>query len=463
MGLATRIRGALGQPIDPTGLAAFRILFGLLMAASVVRFVAYGWVDALIVAPEYHFTWWGLDWVRPWPRWAMFAHFAVMTLAALGVALGAAHRLCALVFFAAFTYVELIDKAYYLNHYYLVSVLALMCAALPLDRVWSVAAWRRARRNAPPAPVGAWASWALRLQLGLVYVYAGVAKLNPDWLLEAEPMRSWLLTRVEVPLIGPWLGALWVAYAMSWAGALYDLTVPFALLHRRTRPLAFFSVIVFHVLTWALFPIGVFPWLMIASATLFLAHDWPQTALDWLHQRAGHAAKANAARRSAPTPPNAPLHLPHRVVGALLALHLVAQLTLPARPLLYPGNTRWTEEGYRFGWRVMLIEKVGMVEFEVVSLTPPRRWRVYPRDALTPLQVKTMSTQPDMILQYAHHIAALARADGHRDVRVYAHAWATFNGRPSQRLIDPKADLAAEPRGSLMPRPWILPLREARR
>jgi len=36
-------------------------------------------------------------------------------------------------------------------------------------------------------------------------------------------------------------------------------------------------------------------------------------------------------------------------------------------------------------------------------------------------------------------------------------AFVTMNGRPSQRIIDPTTNLAAE-KDSLLPRPWILPL-----
>jgi hypothetical protein len=45
-------------------------------------------------------------------------------------------------------------------------------------------------------------------------------------------------------------------------------------------------------------------------------------------------------------------------------------------------------------------------------------------------------------------------------VRVYADAWASLNGRPRQRLIDPSVDLASEP-WSLWPKRWILPLQNS--
>ena len=40
----------------------------------------------------------------------------------------------------------------------------------------------------------------------------------------------------------------------------------------------------------------------------------------------------------------------------LVVLFLGIQFLLPLRHLLYPGNVNWTEEGFRFAWRVMLVE-----------------------------------------------------------------------------------------------------------
>ena len=64
---------------------------------------------------------------------------------------------------------------------------------------------------------------------------------------------------------------------------------------------------------------------------------------------------------------------------------------------------------------------------------------------------------PDMIADYARHPRERFEREGLSDVRVYADAWVSFNGRRSQRLIDPTVDLAAAER-SFAPKSWILPL-----
>jgi hypothetical protein len=444
----TGLTAWLAHPVDAAGVGVFRLLFGLLMLGAVVRFVAKGWVKELYVDPTYHFTYLGFDWVRPLSPAGMALLFAVMGVAALFVALGAFTRVAAAAFFATFTYAELIDQATYLNHYYLVSLLSLLFTVLPVSRAFSVDARRAARAGSAGATVPRWVIALLRVQVGLVYVFAGLAKLNHDWLLEAQPLRLWLARFGDLPLIGQLLVEPVAAYLMSWAGAAFDLLIVPLLLVPRTRRVAYGAAVVFHGLVWLLFPIGIFSFLMLACATLFFSPSWPRGVLARLRPRALEASAPDSrARASRPVP---------RWLLAALAAYVVVSVALPLRSLLYPGASSWTEEGFRFAWRVMLTEKTGHVEFELVDAAGTRL-HLNPRSELTPLQYAMMATQPDMIHEFAHHLARRYEARGHRGVRVYAHAWAALNGRPSQRFIDPTVDLAAEAR-TLLPKRFIVPL-----
>ena len=84
----------------------------------------------------------------------------------------------------------------------------------------------------------AWTVNLLRFQVGVVYLFAGLAKLNADW-LAGEPMRTWLKERGSYAVIGPLLASEPAAYFFSWGGALFDLSIGFLLLSRRTLPIAF--------------------------------------------------------------------------------------------------------------------------------------------------------------------------------------------------------------------------------
>jgi hypothetical protein len=142
-------------------------------------------------------------------------------------------------------------------------------------------------------------------------------------------------------------------------------------------------------------------------------------------------------------------------VAGAAALWVAVQLALPLRHLAYPGDHRWTAEGYRFAWNVLLVERSGSVTFLVTDPDTDRTWVADPERLYTPTQLRVMSAEPDLIHQAARTIAAEEQAAG-RDVEVRVDAWASLNGRPAARLIDPDVDLAAEPLDP-WPDDWILP------
>jgi len=428
------LRERLRAPVDSASLGALRALFGAMMFIGVIRFAARGWIRSLYVVPTHFFPYVGFSWVRPLPAPAMYLLFAVMGASALGLALGWRTRASTLTFALSFTYVELIDKTVYLNHYYLVSLLAFLLAALPSGATLSLDA--RRDPSLARAKVPTWTIWLLRAQLGMVYFFAGVAKLNPDWLLRAEPLRTWLLARSDLPVLGPLFRHRATAYGFSYAGLVFDLFVALALCHRRSRPWAYAAVVLFHGLTGWLFRIGIFPWVMIVCTTVFFDPSWPRR---WLRFRAPATHVWSPSSRR-----------PELVA----ALYLLVQALLPFRYLLYPGDVLWTEQGFRLSWRVMLTEKSGDVEFRVRDPRTSQRWTVHPLEFLTPLQARMMAPVPDMIVQAAGMVRDDFARRGLPDVVVTAEAFASLNGRPARRLIDPTVDLGREG-DSFAPKRWI--------
>ncbi|GAB3309292.1 HTTM domain-containing protein [Hymenobacter tenuis] len=445
---SSRLQRYLHAYTPAAPLATFRMAFGLLVLASVVRFWAKGWIAELYLQPKFFFPYYGFEWVRPLGVYT-YGLFALCGLCALLMAVGYWYRTAALGVFLSFTYIELMDKSTYLNHYYFVSLAALLLALLPAGRYFALdthlnpARWR--------SEVPRWTVDALRLLMGIVYVYAGLAKLNSDWLLEAMPLRIWLPAKNDLPLIGPLLGQVWVAYAFSWFGAFYDLTVPFFLLNRRTRPWAYATVVVFHVLTAVLFPIGMFPYVMMVAALVFFPADWHERVLQ----------RVRGLLRFFPTAPLPPTPLRYgparrQLLLLTLGVFFVVQLVLPFRYLLYPHELFWTEEGYRFSWRVMLMEKMGYVQFKVVDGATGRIRQVDNRAHLSVLQEKMMSTQPDMLVQFAHYLRDYYAGQGVTNPKIYADAYVSLNGRLGKSFIDPTVDLARV-EDDLRPKPWILP------
>lgn len=422
-------------PVDPAALAVFRIALGTLLVVLVARYFAYGWIDAQFTEPSRFFTWGGFEWVRPWAYPGMHVHFASLGILAACITVGLFTRPAALLFFLGFTYVHLIDKANYLNHYYLISLLTGLMVFLPVNACASLDARLGFVR---PRAVPAWTLWLLRFQVGVVYLFAGVAKLQADWLLRAQPLRLWLSHCTDLPVIGPMLGEVWAAYLFSWASAAFDLAIPFLLLIRKFRPWAFASAVVFHVLTAVLFPIGLFPWIMIVCALVFFRPDWPRRFLPG---------------RRHPKETSTVLVRPGVVV--LLGVYALLQIAIPLRCWLYPGDVHWTEEGFRFSWRVMVAEKTAHARFRVLNADTGERFDVAPRDYLTPVQAHYMSGQPDMIRDFAVMIRREYEIKRGGRIEVRADVRAAVNGRPSRRLVDPETDLSRVG-GGWVAAPWIL-------
>jgi len=247
---------------------------------------------------------------------------------------------------------------------------------------------------------------------------------------------------------------------MSWCGFLFDTTIVIWLLWRKTRPWAFALVVLFHTLTGLLLPIGMFPLIMITAAMVFFEPSWPRRLLvlrasprhlpgKWLH-----AARASDSPPLGSTSPS--LRVSGRIALVLGLGYCCLQLALPLRSLAYGGNVLWHEQGMRFSWRVMVRAKGGNTNFIVRDKASGHEWHVSPRAYLTGLQEAEMSSQPDLILQLAHHIRRDFEARGRGPVEVRVDSRVALNGRRSAQLIDPTRDLTTVHDG-LAARDWVLP------
>lgn len=436
-----RLIARLEAPVDASFLVVFRIAFGLLIALDMLWHVQHGFIRDHFIEPARHFTYFGFGWVRPLPGDAMFLPFAAVGLSGVMIALGWRYRIAAVVFFAGFAWIFLTDQSLYLNHNYLICLLGFLMILLPAHARCSLDA--RAGRVTASTTVPTWTLWILRFQLTVVYVYGGLAKINPDW-LRGEPVRAWLAGRADIPVIGPWLTHEIAPYFFAYGGLLYDLFVVPLLLWRRTRWLAVAMTAFFHLTNATLFDIGIFPWIMLATTFLFFPPD--QIGRLFTRGQKGRPALVPAPSRFVLRP----------ALLAVLAVYAGVQLLMPLRHWAYPGDVAWTEEGHRFSWRMKLRSKQGWVTYRVVDPATGRTDTVQPERFMTGWQAVRMATRPDMILQGAHWLAADAEKAGRPRPLVYADAWCVLNGRTPRRLIDPAADLAAQ-RRSLAPSPWITP------
>src|SRR5258706_11432809 len=390
---AKRLTALLFTSADGASIAVFRAAFGAILVWEVVRYFQNGWIKRYFIDPQFHFSYYGFDWVKPLPGDAMYLYFAVLGILAACIAFGFCYRISITLFFVGFTYLFLCEEARWLNHFYLIILLSFLLIFIPAHRTFSIDAWLWARIRSRTVPT--WAIWVLRAQIGLVYVFGGIAKLNLDW-LRGQPMQMWLNDRSDLPLAGVFLTMPWIGLLFSYGGLLLDLSFVPLVLWQRTRPLALIIGLLFHLTNSQLFDIGIFPWLMIAANLLFLPPGWPR----WIW-------------RSAPKPPgtlgsSASIisSQPHRrLILTALGIYFAIQVLLPLRHFFYPGDVNWTQQGDRFSWRMKLLDIRGSVQFWMTDPTRQAIWVIDPTEYLSDWQIHEMIQRPDMVLQFSHYLA----------------------------------------------------------
>lgn len=434
----------LKKEVSSAPIIIFRIAFGFLMFISVSRFILKGWVYNMYIAPKLFFPFFGWEWIQPLPAFGMYAVFALLLLASLGILFAAFYRFSTILFFVLFTYVELIDKTNYLNHYYFVSLVSFILIFIPagssfsLDNKW----FKKAEVDRIPNHF----IFLLQLQLFLVYFFAGVAKLNSDWLFEAQPLKIWLPAFSHYYLIGDFMEKSWLAYVFCWFGCIYDLVIGFLLFNKRTVNIAYFFVVIFHLFTALFFNIGMFPFIMITITIIFFKEEFHLKLLKHLKTlvRYSPVYQLNYSDINF-----------NRFFKFLFGFFIVVQILLPFRYLLYSGKLFWTEQGYRFSWRVMLMEKAGTVFFYVKDAQSNRVTMIDNKEYLTYMQEKMVSTQPDMMVDYAKYLKKEFTAKGFSNPIVTAECYVTVNGSGTREFFDPNLDLSIQNNSIFSSKTWI--------
>lgn len=434
-------------------LAVLRIAFGAVLFVSTVRFILKGWVTDFYITPRFHFPFFGFEWLHPGNAAFMYTVYGCMAAAAFCICTGLFYRIAAVLFFLCFGYAEMLDKTYYLNHYYLVTIFSFLLILAPAHRFFSLDVVRKPSLRVTQVP--GWTILIFKYQLCLIYLFAGLSKMTKDWLLHALPLRIWLPAKAPTtPIIGSLLRYEWAAYFFSWGGALFDLSIGFLLLWRPTRKPAYLLVIIFHVLTALIFQIGVFPYLMISATLIFFSEGFHRSLLQKTRALFTRKPVYNAERHLVINPPV------RNTLLVILGIHFLIQALMPLRFLLYPGTLFWTEEGYRFSWRVMLMEKSGTTFFYIKDPGTGKKFQVNNSKFLTPYQERMMETQPDMMLQYAHILAREYKERGIANPQVTVESYVTLNGHGSRLFIDSARNLAGEKETWFGHKNWILPMEE---
>lgn len=434
------------QPVDNSPLVLFRMFFGLLLFLETAGAIATGWVKENFIEPFVHFPFIYFDWLSPLPGYGMYFYYGLMALLGLMVMIGMYYRFSIGAFTLLWWASYLMQKTSYNNHYYLLILLCFLMFLVPAHRYasWDV----RQNLAVKSLTCPRWCLVVFATQIGMVYTFAAIAKMYPDW-LAAVPISIWFKAKVNYVLIGPLLQEQWLQIMVAYGGIAFDLLITPLLLFRKTRKPAFILSIFFHLFNSVVFGVGVFPYVAIALSVFFFP---PETI------RALFFRKKPLLYSETSLPEKVPAKWP--VVLYLLAFYFLIQLWLPLRHWFIPGNVHWTEEGHRMAWQMMLRTKSGSVYYRVKDPITNKTQNVYPAAFLTSKQERVLANRPDMIWQFAQFLEKHFRQQGYRQVQVYAFTAVSLNGRSRQALVDSTVDLAAVPWQPFQHAGWILPLQE---
>ncbi|WP_166831202.1 HTTM domain-containing protein [Thalassoroseus pseudoceratinae] len=449
----------LYQPVPNDWLIVYRISFGVIMTWFAVKYIVLQIVDYQYILPAFHFTYYGFDWIKPWPvkidfdgfiLHGMHIHFYVLALLSILITIGLRYRLAAFLYALAFTYVFLIDKTYYQNHYYLVTILSLLLPLLPANQAFSCDALLHREIRSPQTAV--WTLWLMRFVIALPYVFGGISKLNGDW-LRGQPMRYALANKADTPFVGgPWFTEEWFVQCFVWGGLIFDLAIVPALLWKPTRKIAFITAIGFHLTNALVWPIGIFPWLMMLATTVFFEPDWPR--------RLWAMFRLQRYRPMTLLPTNVPPRWQQRMLISFLGAFVLFHVLMPFRHYVLPGNPSWNEYAHHFSWHMLVRGKISALRIYVTDPQTGITQCANPaHHGMNGKQYAVATRDPRMIHQMCQHIHNDLLARGYGDLEVRVLALVSLNGRRPQMMVDPSVNLAAEPRTWRFSE-WILPLTE---
>ncbi len=430
----------LFKQVDNSALVVFRALFGLLIAIEAFGAISTGWVRRVLIEPDFTFNFIGFEFLQPLPGNGMIWYYAIMGVFGVFVMLGFRYRLSIIAYAIMWSAVYLMQKSSYNNHYYLLMLLCFIMSFLPAHRWFSLDAWRKPEISKISMPRWVWV--IIVLQLWIVYTYASVAKIYPDWLDGSFPALL-MKSKEDYWLVGEFLQQGWIRYAIAYFGLLFDLLIIPLLLWKRTRVPIFLAAIFFHLFNSFIFHIGIFPYMSLAFCIFFFPSEKINKV--FLLNKKKYYDKGEIIVPSW-----------RNILLGAMAVWFTIQICLPLRHWFIKDDVLWTEEGHRLSWRMMLRGKSGRVAFKAVEKGTTDTVFIDKENYLSRKQMRAITSKPDLIWQFAQRIEEKYAKEG-KDVQVFVEGKVRVNGGAYKPLIDPKVDLAAEEWQHFKHHDWILP------
>lgn len=393
------------------------------------------------------------SWIPEFPEHAQLLAI-VWFISGFLLFVGFLHRISSAFCFLISAYAYLIPAELYLNHEYMELIfLFLMCFG-PAGQRLSIDSliWNYSGKAAN------FHLLVLKLQVEIILIYAGLVKLNSDW-LHLQPLSNWLRNSSDEVFFG-WIWHQTWAVAVGAHGiiALHVLGAPL-LLFKKTRMPIFLVYTVFHLINAQIFSIDIFPFMTIACSTLFFEPDWPNRFWRRLSSIVGRSAAASDGERPSLLAIGS-VSATQSALVAFFAFWLVTQLLIPIRHVFYPGWVDWNDAGTRFSWRMMLAQRTCPVFRLVIS--DPQKQKVLIPDLDFVLNSRkvpfyNLCVDGDLILQTAHQVRDYYARAGlvAKDAEIRAHIIRSLNYRKPSPMVEPTFDLGKQRPQLLFHYEWL--------
>ena len=421
----------LNNPVPSISISIFRFFFSLILLVQSCYFILGEFIDRSIIQPFILFPF--IRGLEPVSTTLLIGLGYIMLIANIGMLFNKFARFSTLVFLLCFTYFWLLDKGYFNNHYYFIS---LICFLLFL--VEKIPSYRKNIHTPKMYLV------SLQLMVFIVYFIAGVNKLNPYWLCDLQPMRHILELKAEITNNDFFKQEI-IILGASYLGLIFDLCVGFFLFFKRTRLFAFIVIILFHLTNYFLFKdvgeIGVFPFLMISTIILFIDPRYLNQVLNI---------------KTKPL-----IKIPRSLImNNFILCFLIIQFILPFRHVLFKGNVDYNGIGQRFAWRMKIMYKESDINYFIINKMTQEKYTVNIATMLTNRQYNNLKYFPDLIIPLAKKIQLEANEKfGIKNAKVTCEYSISFMGKNTQYLFSPKLDLTKIKPNTLTTK-WLLPLKK---
>jgi hypothetical protein len=301
--------------------------------------------------------------------------------------------------------------------------------------------------------IDVWNFWILQIFFGSIYTFAGIAKLDDDWLSGStltELCQTWTGPTALQPLLEEMIEREWPIKWVAYGGMLFDLLVPFGLVfpHPVIRVSFALAAVGFHLMNHFTFVIETFPWLMLFSLVIYFDSSWISSLYRIV--QALHHSLLSPFHRLSLSALSLSKWFSLLFLSLLLSIHLLIPLPCALDTLHGQETVNYSSQCQFFSWRMMT--RTSKLFTLIVYLKNQKTKEVdsvlLNQFNLSPEDIALISMHEDYLFKTAQQIKAMALPSSssqlHSPPVVTADIWLQINGPPIQRYVNPAMDLSLD-------------------